>query len=176
MAEKSQLSMIAMAAIMLLAIGVVVAVSANVLDDIRGQTVSGVTITNQSFTLANNTDQSISGGEITSITSVSNLTLLLNVSDFTLTAGESGSSVLSDVSCGGTGEACEDIDGDVLNITYQVLQKTAGSLAAGNATQALGSFQLANVGTTVGAIIIIGIIMLAIVIVGGSRITGRREE
>lgn len=174
--NKGLLGLIFTAAIFIAAVGIVLSVGGDVVYDVGRGNVLSETVTNQSVTFTNNTAHGISGGRVSSITTLANQTVTYTANNYSLTATDYGSSLYINISCGSPGGAgsgnCTGI-GSTLNVSYSVLSQTRASLAAGNATQGVSNFQLPNVGTVTGAVIIIVVIMS---IIGGAAFTMTRRS
>lgn len=169
--EGSQIkSLLIVAGLFLIGGGLVLALSANVTQVTTTQLLGpATTVTNQSIALSNGTMHLLTNTRITSITSVANQTLTLTSGNYTLSAGDDGSSLNITI----FGCSCANM-GANLNVTYVYLPKTIASLSAANATGGIGQFSAQL--PLIGIIMAITVVILILFTILFPRFQGGGKE
>lgn len=130
--------------------GILMALGANVTEQVRTSLLTGETITNETIVIdgsTNNTAISLdTNTQVTSIVIISNLTTTIPSNFYTLSSNEDGATVTPVLPNNYT------VALPNWNVTYSQLHKTQGALSAANATTGVGQFsaQLPLVGIVIG--------------------------
>lgn len=171
--NASSMGVLIIGALMLVGVGVVVAIGANVTSGITSTLVTGETVTNETIVISamtNNTAISLATtSQPTSVVQISNQTTIIPSQFYTFAGGLNGGTVTPVL------PSNYSFTSDEWDITYNQNSPTIASAASGNATSGLGQLasQLPNVGLVIGAAAILAIVFGVLFKTFGG--VGRRE-